>query len=311
MPPGRLAQGKGANNRSLLVIRNPAAGRRGGLFAGTLSRLHALGCRTEVRETAARGDAEAWARNAGGAGYDAVVAAGGDGTIAEVINGLVGVADTPPLAILPLGTANVLAVEIGLPTDATALADVIAAGTARAICLGRIRDQAGRQTHFSLMAGVGFDAHVVAGVRPGLKRTLGKGAYVAESLWQLGAFAYPRYRITVDGTAYDTASLIIANGRHYAGRYVCAPAAALDDPVLHVCLFDKGGPLAVLRYMTALRSGRLVQRPDYRIIPARHVTIAEPVGEPVQADGDNVAVLPVDIDVVPGALRLVMPAADS
>lgn len=293
--------------RDLLVIRNPAAGRRGGLFARTLSRLHALGCQVEVRETATRGDAEAWARDSGGAGYDVVVAAGGDGTVAEVINGLVAVTGAPPLAILPLGTANVLAIETGLPADPMALAGVIAAGAARAICLGRIRDQAGRRIYFSLMAGVGFDAHVVAGVSPGLKKALGKGAYAVESLRQLGAFRTPRYRVTVDGTAYEAASLIVANGRHYAGRYVCAPAAVIDDPVLHVCLFEKGGPVAVLRYMVALQNGSLVRRSDYRIIPARHVTITEPAGEPLQADGDSVAALPVDIDVVPGVLRLVTP----
>ncbi len=105
----------GATNRNLLVIRNPTAGRRGGLFARTLDRLTTLGCRTEVRETAARGDAEAWARDSVGSAYDVVVAAGGDGTVAEVINGLMAVAGAPPLAVLPLGTANVLAIEIGLP----------------------------------------------------------------------------------------------------------------------------------------------------------------------------------------------------
>lgn len=72
------------------------------------------------------------------------------------------------------------------------------------------------------MAGAGFDAHVVAGVNLGLKRILGTGAYVAESLWRLGAFRYPRTRITVDGATTSAASVIIANGRHYAGRYVCA-----------------------------------------------------------------------------------------
>ena len=297
----------GVDNRNLLVIRNPTAGRRGGLFARTLACLQALGCQTEVRETAARGDAEAWARESVGMGYDAVVAAGGDGTVAEVINGLVAVAGAPPLAILPLGTANVLAIEIGLPADSRALAEVVAAGRARRVCLGRIRGQAGRRTYFSLMAGAGFDAHVVAGVNPGLKRVLGKGAYVAESLRQLGAFRCPRYRVTVDGVAYEAASLIIANGRHYAGRYVCAPEAAIDDPVLHVCLFEKGGPLAILRYIAALQTGRLARRPDYRILPARHVTITEPAGEPLQAGGDIVANLPVEIDVVPDALRLVMP----
>ncbi len=303
----RPAVGGDPHFRNLLVIRNPTAGRRGGLFARTLDCLQALGCQTEVRETATRGDAEAWARESVGMGYDAVVAAGGDGTVAEVINGLVAVAGAPPLAILPLGTANVLAIEIGLPADPRALAEVVAAGRARTVCLGRLRDQAGRRTHFSLMAGVGFDAHVVAGVNPGLKRALGKGAYVAESLRQLGAFRCPRYRVTVDGAVYEAASLIIANGRHYAGRYVCAPEAAIDDPVLHVCLFERGGPLAVLRYMVALQTGRLARRLDYRILLARHVTIAEPAGEPLQADGDIVATLPVEIDVVPDVLRLVMP----
>lgn len=312
MSSGRRAPGTGTYARRLLIIRNPAAGRGSGLFAHTLSRLHRLGCRTEVRNSAVRGDAEALARDALGAGYDAVVAAGGDGTVAEVINGLMagagaGPGGPPPLALLPLGTANVLAVEIGLSGDPAAWADAIAAGAARPICLGRVRDGAGRQTYFSMMAGLGFDAHVIAGVNLGLKRVLGKGAYVAESLRQLVAFRYPRYRLTADGTVYDAASLIVANGCHYAGRYVCAPAAAIDEPVLHVCLFETGGSLAVLRYMAALHAGRLARRPDYRIVPAHHVAIAEPVGEPLQADGDIVATLPVDIDVVPKALRLVMP----
>jgi YegS/Rv2252/BmrU family lipid kinase len=305
--PYRSVAGGAPGPRHLLMIRNPAAGRRGGLFAGTLHRLQALGCRVEVRETVAPGDAEAWARDSAAAGYDLVVAAGGDGTIREVINGLVGNPEAPPLAILPLGTANVLAVEIGLSSDPTAVADTIAAGASRPICLGRIRGQNDSGTVFTAMAGVGFDAHVVAGVNLGLKRLLGKGAYVAEALQQLGTFRFPRYRLVADGHVYEAASVIVANGRHYAGRYVCAPAAAIAEPMLHVCLFDSGGRFAVLRYMAALQTGRLAARPDYRIVPARHVTISAPTGEPVQADGDIVAHLPVEIDVLAGAVRLVMP----
>lgn len=299
----------GDKSRTLLIIRNPAAGRSGDLFARTLECLNALGCRTEVRETARRGDAEAWARAAAGSDYDAVVAAGGDGTVAEVVNGLVAAgAGAPPLAILPLGTANVLAIEIGLPADAAGLADIIAAGAVRPVSLGRIRDRAGRRTYFSMMAGAGFDAHVVANVSLGWKRLLGKGAYVAESLRQLCRLSAPRYRVTVDGTVYDAASVIVAKGRHYAGRYVCAPEAAIAEPVLHVCLFEAGGRLAILRYMAALQTGRLAARPDYRIVPGRQVAIGAPEGEPLQADGDIVAELPVDIDVVPDALRLMVPA---
>jgi len=305
--PDRPASGGDPGDRRLLIIRNPTAGRRGGLFVGTLHRLRALGCQIEVRETVAPGDAEAWARDSAAAGYDVVVAAGGDGTIREVINGLVGIPAAPPLAILPLGTANVLAVEIGLSSDPAALAEMIATGKGRPICLGRIRGQTGRGTVFTAMAGVGFDAHVVAGISLGLKRIIGKGAYVAEALRQLGSFRFPCYQVVADGRAYEAASVIVANGRHYAGRYVCAPAAAIAVPLLHVCLFDSGGPLAALRYMAALQTGRLEARPDYRIVPTRQVTISAPAGEPVQADGDIVAHLPVEIDVVSGALRLVMP----
>ncbi len=261
-----------------------------------------------MRDTAARGDAKAWAREAVCSNYDAVVVAGGDGTIAEAINGLVGARDAPPLAILPLGTANVLAVEIGLSANPERLADVIAAGPIRTVSLGRICDRAGRHTYFSMMAGVGFDAHVVANVNLGLKRILGKGAYVAESLRQLAAFRFPRYRVVIDDRAYEAASVIVANGRHYAGRYVCAPDATISEPTLHVCLFESGGRWAALRYMAALQAGRLAERPDYRIVPVRHVAINAPAGESVQADGDIVAQLPVRIDGQADALRLVMPS---
>jgi YegS/Rv2252/BmrU family lipid kinase len=288
-----------------LVIHNPAAGRRRNLLARTLRRLRGLGCRVEVRQTAARGDAAAIARAA--SGCDAVVAAGGDGTIGEVINGLIAANPAIPLAVLPLGTANVLAAEMNLPADPSALAQVIARGEARPVSLGRVRDQAGRVTHFAMMAGAGFDAHVVAGIDLRLKRLFGKGAYVAESLRQLAIFRFPRYRVTIDGVATEAASVIVANGRHYAGRYVCAPEARLDQPVLQVCLFDTGGAMAVLRYVLALQSGGLARRADVRIVAGRRVVISAPEGEPLQADGDIVARLPVEIDVVPDALRLVMP----
>src|SRR3989304_6009889 len=90
-----------------------------------------------------------------------------------------------------------------------ALADTIADGAARPICLGRIRGQGNRGTVFAAMAGVGFDAHVVAGVNLGLKRLFGKGAYVASALRQLGTFRFPRYRVVADGHVYEAASVIV------------------------------------------------------------------------------------------------------
>ncbi len=292
----------------VLIVHNPAAGRGQARFAATLERLEALGCDVEVRATARRGDAEALARAGQGQGFARVVAAGGDGTINEVIQGLAG--SGTALALLPLGTANVLAVEIGLDPAPAALAQTIAHGSEQPVCLGRLRGPEGAARWFAMMAGVGADAHAVAGVNLSLKRVLGKGAYYAEMLRQLLVFPFPRYRLSVDGTAYEAASVVVAKGRYYAGRYLLAPKARLTEPVFQVCLFERRGRLAALRYARAMQQGRLANLPDYRIVTGRVVRIEAPAGDPVQADGDILATLPVEIEAVPDALRLVMPVAE-
>jgi diacylglycerol kinase family enzyme len=301
-----------------MLIHNPAAGRGRGRLQTTLARLRALGSVPEVWATARRGEAEALARAAVERGYDLVVAAGGDGTVNEVINGLIG--DGPagsgpagsglPLALLPLGTANVLATEIDLDLEPAALAKTILHGRPVDICLGRIRGPDGVERLFTTVAGAGADAHAVASVDLVGKRVLGTGAYYAEMARQLLVFPFPNYRITVDGTAYDAASVVVSNGRHYAGQYVLAPDADLTEPSFQVCLFERGGRLAALRYVMALQLDRLVEEPDYRIVTGRKVRIEGPKGDPVQADGDIVAALPVDIEIMPGALRLMMPAGN-
>ncbi len=291
---------------SLRIVHNPAAGgARQGRFDRTLQCLRDLGREFAVVRTAAPGDAQALARQAVDDGCARVVAAGGDGTVNEVINGLAG--SGVPLALLPLGTANVLAREIGLAPGPEAVAETIAHGVSKPISLGRVRSESGRDRYFTLMAGVGFDAQVVAGVKLALKRRLGKGAYIAEALRQLGVFAFPRYRIFLDGTAYEAAGAVIAKARYYAGPYSCAPEARLDDTDFHVCLFESPGRLATIRYAMALARGTLAGRADYRILRARRVSIEGPPGDPVQGDGDVIAALPLEVEMVPGALNLAMP----
>ena len=305
--PPREAREDGSRAQRLTVIFNPVAGLgRRRRYTETLRHLDALGCRLDVRQTGGPGDAEIFARAAAEGGCDRVVVAGGDGTINEAVNGLAGAG--VPLAILPLGTANVFAAEIGLDLDPRTIAETVAGGPARPVCLGRVREADGGSGLFSLMLGAGFDAHVVAGVNLKLKRIAGKGAYVAESLRQLAAFRFPRYRVTVDGTAYEAASVVVAKAHYYGGRYVVAPDARLEQPRFHVCLFERGGPLAAARYALALQMGRLPVLPDYRIVTGTQVRIDGPAGDPVQADGDVIAHLPVEIEIVPDALSLVMPA---
>ena len=298
--------GETLRNPRILLIHNPTAGRGRGRLQTTLARLRSLGSVPEVWATARRGEAEALAHAAVKRGYDLVVAAGGDGTVNEVVNGLIG--SGLPLALLPLGTANVLATEIGLDLAPDALAETVLHGTPVDVCLGRIRGADGAERLFTTMAGAGADAHAVASVDLVGKKLLGTGAYYAEMARQLLVFPFPNYRITVDGATYDAASVVVSNGRYYAGQYVLAPKASLAEPSFQVCLFERGGRLAALRYVMAMQMDRLAEEPDYRIVTGRKVRVEGPEGDPVQADGDIVAALPVDIEIVPGALRLLMPA---
>lgn len=286
--------------RRLLVIHNPTAGgRRARLLRAVVSRLEARGVNVTVKPTGKRGDAEAFAREADPGSVDAVVAAGGDGTINEVINGLaIHAAGGHPLAlgIVPMGTANVLAAELGLSMDAERIATVIASGRRTliwpALANGRV---------FSLMAGVGLDARVVERVDPRVKRLIGKGAYVAETLVQLATRPDHRYRVTLDdGEPQEVASVIVAKGHFYGGGFICAPDARLTEPDLHVCLFPRGGRLNALRYVWGVTAGRLARFPEYRVVTAKRVRIEGPAGDglfadAVQGDGDVLARLPVEI----------------
>jgi len=294
--------------RRMTVVFNPTAGggRRARLDE-TLKLLRASGCEIAIQATTGPGDAETIARAFGGPlrAQDLLVIAGGDGTINEAVNGLLsrGGDGASALALVPLGTANVLANEIGLAVAPAAVARTIARGAAVRAYVGVANGRC-----FTAMAGVGFDAHVVANVSLRLKRLLGKGAYVMESLRQLWRFPFPRYRVTVDGRSYDAASVIVAKGHFYGGRYVCAPDARLDQPEFHVCLFERGGRWNAIRYALALALGRLPRLADFRILRGRAVTIDGPAGDPLQGDGDIIAHLPVRIEIAPQPLRLIVPS---
>lgn len=285
--------------RRLLVIYNPVAGwRRRRRFAHVIAQLHRFDCAVEVRRTARPGDAEALARAANPTRCDLVVAAGGDGTINEVINGLAG--SPLPLALLPLGTANVLAAEIGLGASAVAVAEAIAFAPPRPVFLG---DANGRR--FALMIGIGFDARVVEGLNLRLKRALGKFAYVLSALSQFLRYRPRRYQVEIDGTWYPASSVVIAKGHYYGGRFIVAPMARLDEPSLYVTLFERSGRWNLLRYAAAFLGNRLGRLPDVRTVSATAVKVSGEVGEPIQADGDLLAALPLRVTLVKQPIALV------
>ncbi len=293
--------GIGADLRSLTVIVNPTARRvRSGGLDGALARL-CVGARVTMLETAQRGDAEAMTRAALATKPDAIVAAGGDGTINEIINGMAG--SPVPLGILPLGTANVLAAEIGLPTNPVKAAEVILDGRTRPIHLGECNGRL-----FAMMAGIGFDARVVQAVSPALKRRLGKTAYVIESLAELGRHRPTEYRVSVDGGPPQTAgTVIIANGHYYGGRFIVAPSARLDSADLYACLFEHGSRIDALGYSAAMVLGALRFLSSVSRQPARMIRVEGPEGEPVQADGDIIGYLPIEVRVAASTLTIIAP----
>jgi diacylglycerol kinase (ATP) len=286
-------------SRRILVIFNPTAGpRRRRRLMQVLKALDELGATVALRETAARGDAETIARQADPRAFDLIVAAGGDGTINEVVNGL---AESPlPLALIPLGTANVLAHEIGLGRDARRLAEAIARGAPRPIHLGSAN---GRR--FAMMLGVGIDARIVKGLDLRLKKWAGKLAYVMSALSALATYRPAHYGVEIDGEPHDAAALIVAKGHYYGGRFVLAKAARLDQPVLQVVLMRRSGRWNVLRYAAAIALNRLDRLSDVRVIPARTVTVRGPVGESAQTDGDLGVRLPVTVSVCDHPLPLI------
>ena len=284
----------------LLVILNPAAGRGGKRRLGrTLGELERLGCALFVKETRGPGDAERFAREAG-AGFDRVVAAGGDGTASGVANGLAGSAI--PLALLPLGTGNVLANEIGLPRRPRDLAAVIATAAPRPIRPGRVGARL-----FLAMVGVGFDAEVVRGLDPALRRRFGKLAFVPPIIAGWRRNPSRRFVLSCESGAYEAASAVVARSRFYAGRFTLAPRASLAEPMLHIVLFRRSGRLDVLRYIAAMLCGIVHRLPDVRLLVERSVAIEG--GEPgfAQVDGEIGGRLPLLLSVADEPLHLVWP----
>jgi len=290
---------------NLRIIHNPAAGRSGqGLFRSVLAGLATTDCRITVHHTEGLGHAGRLAADAAVAvpAVDRLVVAGGDGTINEVVNGWAEVEAPPPIAIVPIGTANVLATEIGLRIRKIDVLDTILRGEPTPISVGVVGDR-----RFVLMAGAGFDAHVVAGVDKALKRRVGKLAYAVSFIQRLWSFKFPTYRVSIDGVGGDAASVVVTNARRYAGPYVIAPDADLRDGQLQVCRFLTPGRWAAVSGGVALFSNRLKVGPGFAIGVGRRIVIDGPLGDPVQVDGDIVATLPIEITSLPGALKLVYP----
>lgn len=291
----------------MLIIFNPVAGgTRRRRLAAALRALRSAGATIELAETTHAGHARAIAADAVRRGVGVLVAAGGDGTIAEVAAGMLG--GGARLGLLPLGTANVLAHELGVPLHPRAAAAVLLSGHQVMLHPGLARWADGRERLFVQMLGAGFDAAVVRALDPAEKRRLGRGAYLLESLRQMRAYGFPPLAMALDGGEFaPAASVIISKGRFYAGRYRCLPGADPLAPGFSVLRFRHGGVTAAALAGLSLPLNLMHRLPGTALLRARNVELRTEHDVPAQADGDAVGSLPLSVEDAPHAIPFIIP----
>jgi YegS/Rv2252/BmrU family lipid kinase len=288
------------------VIFNPTA--RGEKATAFQSRLSSLAGPLRLLPTRGPGDASTLAAEAAAEGIDTIVAAGGDGTVNEVANGLAA-ADRfpirPRLGVIPLGTVNVFAKELRLPADLGAAWECIRAGRVRRIDLASAT-HAGGKRWFVQMAGAGLDAEAIARVDWGLKKKIGPLAYVWAGFQALrGPLA--TIRVTGGPEPLDGQLALVGNGRFYGGRYPMFPNADLGDGLLDLALFGRANLLTVARAAVALATGRLLHLSGIRHQQAPSFRFETDGTTPFEVEGDNVGGLPVEFRIQPRALDVIVP----
>ncbi len=288
------------------IIFNPSAGQASVLtndLHAAASVWMAHGWQVDLSPTTEAGEGTHLARQAASQHYDVVMAAGGDGTINEVVNGLAG--SSTVLATLPLGTMNVWARELKLPLQPRAAAEAMLTWKARPIDLG----YAGGR-YFLLMAGIGFDASITSEVRSEEKRRLGALAYVLRGIEAGLQIRGTRARLILDGKTVRGRVLmvVVGNTQLYGGLVRITSRACIDDGLLDVCVMKGNGVISGLLHTLAILRQRHSIDPEIEYYRARTIHIVARPALPVQVDGDIIGQTPMTFEVAAGALQALMPA---
>ena len=294
--------------RRATLISNPKTGRyvsRRKTIQELASDLNSLGIEVDLKLTSGPGDAAEIAAHAAHNGSTDVIVAGGDGTINEAIQGMVG--SKARLGILPRGTANVLARELGLPMNVDEAITVAAQGKSRRIHFGvAINETTNERRHFVLMAGIGLDASVVRRVQPSLKRRIGKGAFWLSGLSHLATWDPRPFKLEIDGQSYGATFAAIGKAARYGGDLMITPRARLDEPEFEVCIIDTLSRVQYLRLLSyAMREGMPDDKKGVRFIKTSKVRA---IGDaPVQVDGEVIGHLPMRFEISPHSLEVIVP----
>lgn len=291
------------------IIYNPVAralSRRRHLLERSAAVLAHQDIETRLVPTTAPGSASSQVRQQIEDGCDLILAAGGDGTINDVANGMLhsGV----PLAVLPGGTANVLAREMRLPTNMEHAASLVHQLKPHRMAVGSLRFQGAEQRGFVCMAGAGLDADIISRLNLDLKAAAGKLAYYVCGFAQV-LRTLPEFEVIVDGKRHVASFALISRVRNYGGDLEIARGASLFRNDFEVVLFRGTKALTYLPYLVGVTLGQAARMNGCTILYGRTVTCQRPSGEPVyvQVDGELAGALPFTAEIVPDALTLLVP----
>ena len=305
------------NLQNALLIHNPKAGYGGGRRRRLLDEARRIfssaGIQAELAETTAPGHAIEIAQRAGVEGRQLVIACGGDGTLNEVVNGLAAQQNghRVPLALLPGGTANVLAKELGLPWDIPSAAKKLVQGEVKDIALGLATplEQPERKRYFLSVAGAGPDGMIVYSIDLDLKASVGILAYWWQGARQIFRYKFPHFRVTVGEQKLDVSLAVVGRTKHYGGPFSITTEADLYANEFEIMALTTQSGFRYLTYLPTLWLGKLRGSDGVHYWKASSL-VCEPLdSKPVyaQIDGEPLARLPVEFRIVPRALKLLVP----
>lgn len=299
----------GAMTELVPLIFNPAAGsvrRNPRLIDTAIKAMSTAGVVVAPEATTAPGDATRLAQAAVERGAKMVIVCGGDGTINEAAQALVGTKTA--LAVWPGGTANVLARELGFPRAPKEIARVIAKGEWKEISVGcAVKPGSDYRRYFLLMAGVGLDAAIVRGVRPAWKKISGYGAFWASGMSYLARLPLTPFSLDLGGEHFEGTFACIANAPSYGGGFRIAPQARIEEGELDVCLINSHSRRGLVAHALMGLTGRHLKSPKV-VYRKTRATLANSNDEaPVQLDGEYIGRLPMQFESIPRALRVIVP----
>ena len=297
---------------AVIVNAHAAAGRARLRWPRLVKRLTRSIGPVEVRFTRGLGDASVLARELASDGFDPVIAAGGDGTINEVINGLLSTPCDARLGVLPLASAGDFARTLGLSSLNVAL-ETLAAGSSRNVdaIRAQFRSPDGVTTRqYVNIASIGLGGEVALAVQHGFRFLPGSLRYLAACIPKLAANCVYQTQLFLDGSdagTFDATIVSLAKGRYQGGGILIAPAAVLDDGLIHITLVNHVSLTEVIRNLPILYSGEIYAYPKVRHWQAKRVRVEVQGAAPLELDGEPVGTAPIEAEVLPRALRLICP----